>query len=269
MQYVSSLSKMYQHYHTRRSSAPPHAICLVISNIIDPSMHSFSLSNRLLVPALSCAGRCPLYEYKKSKSGQTVPRAEDTVLCTHVVYDYGRPLRRSPRCIRPSTAALAPFRSRPLPADIVQRSLRPILPYASRPSLRAHLVRIALRDKHLPSRLPFIEPRSNLSRRLRSILFFTFIVHSSSSPPSFKHPHPARIVSYRPFSHFPPYSLVNVAASNHIIHCRTLGLKGSPHCSAHSCRLHYHPNRAPKLYYCIYVGVEAPPDAGSIVQGRN
>lgn len=148
-----------------------------------------------------CARRCRLYEYKNEvELDGSIP--QEAPPCTHfLVYDYGP---RRFRCIRRSTAFWHWLSF-----------------HANTFRDRSHI------SYHMHSAFPSCAPlpgsycatnqvaslfSTQLSHRLRSILFFKFIVHPLSTTTCILIL--LRIVSYRPFSHLRPYTLVNVAASN-------------------------------------------------------
>ncbi|KAI8995545.1 hypothetical protein BD414DRAFT_479840 [Trametes punicea] len=175
---------MYQHYHTRRSSASVQRNLFSSSTTSSTQPCILSSQQSPLNCLFPCRAPSPIrvQEVEVESDGLAARYAAVYALsCT--ITDI---TRRSPRCISRSTAALAPFR--PFLADSVQRSfIEHVLPYMH-PVLpvSALLFWIALRDEHPQYPLPFIESRLDSSRRLRSILFFTFIVHSSSPPVVFE-----------------------------------------------------------------------------------
>lgn len=190
-------SKMYQHYHTRRPSAPPPR------NLSPHHQHHrlnhafFPLQSCLVSPApLPSVGRRRLYEYKKSKSIQTAD-VHDTPQCTPLpVYDYGRPSGRRPPVYLSFDCSIGTFPT-PSPRTLCSTFIRTysILCIPTFPS-SAHLFRIALRDKHP---LPFFPP-TRTPTQLKSPPSFYLILHVyctffTALPPSLKHPsssHPPR-----------------------------------------------------------------------------
>ncbi|KAI0757088.1 hypothetical protein C8Q80DRAFT_76790 [Daedaleopsis nitida] len=197
-------------------------------------MHSFPLQSSLL---FFCARRRGLYEYKNEV--ELAPRST-------VVYAFPRVRLRTarPRCIRRSSAF---WHCSPLLANITPQPFIHILPYASRPFLPAHLPRIATRDEPcsfiVPDPVKVVAFVLSYSSRLLYIL-----PRPRCHPPCISIP--LRIVSYRPFSHFLPHNLVNVAL-NQPQSLSSSEPEGLAALSRATPVVYItKANRASKLYYC-------------------
>ena len=248
---------MYQHSYTS-SIGIPHNAFFPAATSSTPSMHSFlpAIDSSIL---FLCQPTWPIRVQGRrriERSSAAVHRVVRTSSCTIRTAQPGQ----SP--VYPSTDCIWCYSSSCTCGHLTPPSFTTILPYAHRLSFPAHCPR----SPHATS--PIVVPRpsrSNLSRRrVRSILFFTFIVHfpRPRRPPALSRSQ-LRIVTYRPFSQ-PSFARTpaNVAAAsspNHPLSYFEPDELAALSSRTPSCRLHYQADRASELYYSVQRTAAPPP----------
>lgn len=230
---------MYQQYHTRRHRHSTHSHQHIIGS---SSMHSFPPA--IVSPVLLCQKLpSPIRVQERSRIGLRI-----TTVYAYSVYDYGRLRGVLGVCVlrlRSGTVF-------PSCANIVLRPFIHILRYAYRLSfLRTYPGSLLATNQFLqPSPIQLKSPPSFY---LILHVYCTFFIVRVVRPAYRSRCALCHTVPLVTLPSVPSRQCRSIEPST--ITVVVLSLKGSPHCLAHSCRLHYQVNRALRIIlFCIDLG---------------